>query len=186
MTEHIQTLTAGAWRDASGPRYATEYPADGSAVASLNAATADDVNEAVQVAEAARQRPGWANLKPHERATLLHRIAAGIRDRGEELAQLQRLDNGKPIKETRALVASAAGTFQFFAAACETLEDQITPSRGDFITMSVHEPLGVVGAFTPWNSPIASDSNTEAITAGISASWRVDSASLPITSMSHW
>ena len=157
MTEHIQTLTAGAWRDASGPRYETEYPADGSAVASLNAATADDVNEAVQVAEAARPRSGWANLKPHERATLLHRIAAGIRDRGEELAQLQRLDNGKPIRETRALVASAAGTFQFFAAACETLEDQITPSRGDFITMSVHEPLGVVGAITPWNSPIASE-----------------------------
>ena len=157
MTEHIQTFTAGAWCDASGSPYETEYPADGSIVASLNAATADDVNEAVQVAEAARQRPGWANLKPHERATLLHRIAAGIRGRGEELAQLQRLDNGKPIRETRALVASAAGTFQFFAAACETLEDQITPSRGDFITMSVHEPLGVVGAITPWNSPIASE-----------------------------
>ena len=157
MTEHLQTFTAGAWRDASGPRYQTDYPADGSTVATLNAATADDVNEAVQVAEAARLSPAWANLKPHERATLLHRIAAGIRERGEELAQLQRLDNGKPIKETRALVASAAGTFQFFAAACETLEDQITPSRGDFITMSVHEPLGVVGAITPWNSPIASE-----------------------------
>ena len=157
MTEHLQTFTAGQWRDASGPRYATEYPADGSTVATLHAATADDVNEAVQAAEVARQRPAWANLKPHERATLLHRMAAGIRARGEELAQLQRLDNGKPIKETRALVASAAGTFQFFAAACETLEDQITPSRGDFITMSVHEPLGVVGAITPWNSPIASE-----------------------------
>ena len=157
MTEQLQTLTAGAWRDASGPLYQTEYPADGSTVATLHAATAKDVDEAVQVAEAARQQPAWANLKPHERATLLHRIAAGIRERGEELAQLQRLDNGKPIKETRALVASAAGTFQFFAAACETLEDQITPSRGDFITMSLHEPLGVVGAITPWNSPIASE-----------------------------
>ncbi len=157
MTEQLQTFTAGQWRNASGPRYSTEYPANGSLVASLHAATADDVNAAVEVAEEARQRPAWANLKPHERATLLHRIAAGIRERGEELAQLQRLDNGKPIRETRALVASAAGTFQFFAAACETLEDQITPSRGDFITMSVHEPLGVVGAITPWNSPIASE-----------------------------
>ena len=54
-------------------------------------------------------------------------------------------------------MASAAGTFQFFAAACETLEDSITPQRGDFISMSVHEPLGVVGAITPWNSPIASE-----------------------------
>ena len=157
MTEQLETYMAGAWRHASGPRYETRYPADGSTVASLHAATIDDVDEAVQAAEAARQRPSWARLKPHERASLLHRIAAGIRERAEELAQLQRLDNGKPIRETRALVASAAGTFQFFAAACETLEDQITPSRGDFITMSVHEPLGVVGAITPWNSPIASE-----------------------------
>ena len=157
MTEHIQTLIAGSWRDASGPRYATEYPADGSQVATLHAATADDVDQAVRAAEAARLRPEWAGLKPHERGAILTRIAAGIRARAEELAQLQRLDNGKPINETRALVASAAGTFQFFAAACETLEDTITPSRGDYVSMSVHEPLGVVAAITPWNSPIASE-----------------------------
>ena len=157
MTEKIQTLIAGQWRDASGPEYSTEYPADGSTVARLHAATADDVNEAVQAAEVARHQPAWANLKRHERAGILHRIASGIRARGEELAQLQRLDNGKPINETRALVASAAGTFQFFAAACETWEDALTPARGDYMTMSVHEPLGVVGAITPWNSPIASE-----------------------------
>ncbi|MND49509.1 Betaine aldehyde dehydrogenase [compost metagenome] len=54
-------------------------------------------------------------------------------------------------------MASAAATFQFFAAACETLEETITPSRGDFVTMSVYEPMGVVAAITPWNSPIASE-----------------------------
>lgn len=153
----LETFMAGRWRHASGPQYVTDYAHDGSPVATLNAATADDVNEAVLAAESARQKPDWANLKPHERAALLHRIAAGIRERGEELAQWQRLDNGKPIRETRALVASAAATFQFFAAACETLEGSITPQRGDSITMSVHEPLGVVGAITPWNSPIASE-----------------------------
>ena len=157
MTAPIETLIAGQWRHASGPKYTTEYPHDGSTVASLHAATAADVDEAVQAAEVARHRSNWAGLKRHERAGILHRIATGIRERGEELAQLQRLDNGKPIKETRALVASAAGTFQFFAAACETWEDQVTPARGDFLTMSVHEPLGVVGAITPWNSPIASE-----------------------------
>lgn len=157
MTAPIETLIAGQWRHASGPEYTTEYPHDGSTVASLHAATAADVDEAVQAAEVARHRSNWAGLKRHERAGILHRIATGIRERGEELAQLQRLDNGKPIKETRALVASAAGTFQFFAAACETWEDQVTPARGDFLTMSVHEPLGVVGAITPWNSPIASE-----------------------------
>ena len=108
MTSKIQTLMAGSWRDASGPLYSTEYPADGSTVATLHAATAADVDEAVQIAERVRQQPAWANLKRHERATILHRIAAGIRERAEELAQLQRLDNGKPINETRALVASAA------------------------------------------------------------------------------
>jgi acyl-CoA reductase-like NAD-dependent aldehyde dehydrogenase len=157
MTEQIQTLLAGRWRDASGPAYETEYPHDGSAVAQLHAATAGDVDEAVQVAEQARLQPAWARLMPHERASMLHRIAQGIREQSETLAQLQRLDNGKPIKECRALVASAAGTFQYFAAAAETWEDAVTPTRGDFLTLSVHEPLGVVGAITPWNSPIASE-----------------------------
>ncbi len=157
MTEKIKTFMSGQWRDASGPEYTTQYPADGTTVASLHAATAADVDEAVQYAEKARKEPSWAGLKPHQRASILYRIADGIRARGEELAQLQRLDNGKPINETRALVASAAGTFQFFGAAAETLEEQITPSRGDYVSMSVHEPLGVVGAITPWNSPIASE-----------------------------
>lgn len=157
MTPRLQTLIGGHWRDGSGPLYSTEYPADGSVVVELHAASLADVDEAVQTAEAARHRPNWAGLKPHQRALLLHRMAAGIRDRAEELAQLQRLDNGKPISETRALVASAAGTFQYFAAACETLEDQVTPARGDYLTMSLHEPIGVVAAITPWNSPIASE-----------------------------
>ena len=157
MTARLQTLIGGRWRDGSGPLYSTEYPADGSVVAELHAASVADADEAVQAAEAARHRPNWAGLKPHQRALLLHRMAAGIRDRAEELAQLQRLDNGKPVSETRALVASAAGTFQYFAAACETLEDQVTPARGDYLTMSLHEPIGVVAAITPWNSPIASE-----------------------------
>ena len=157
MTPRLQTLIGGRWRDGSGPLYSTEYPADGSVVADLHAASVADADEAVQAAEAARHRPSWAGLKPHQRALLLHRMAAGIRERAEELAQLQRLDNGKPVSETRALVASAAGTFQYFAAACETLEDQVTPARGDYLTMSLHEPIGVVAAITPWNSPIASE-----------------------------
>ena len=157
MTARLQTLIGGRWRDGSGPLYSTEYPADGSVVAELHAASVADADEAVQAAEAARHRHSWAGLKPHQRALLLHRMAAGIRERAEELAQLQRLDNGKPVSETRALVASAAGTFQYFAAACETLEDQVTPARGDYLTMSLHEPIGVVAAITPWNSPIASE-----------------------------
>lgn len=154
---HLQTYFAGQWRDASGPLYTTEYPATGESVAQLHAATVQDVHEAVRFAESARRKSDWANLLPHQRAAILHNIAALIREQSEELARLQRLDNGKPVKECRALVASAAGTFQYFAAVCETFESPVTPQRGDFLTLSLHEPLGVVGAITPWNSPIASE-----------------------------
>ncbi len=150
-------LVGGEWRRGKGDVYATRYPADDSVNAELAAASVEDVNEAIEVADAARRRPEWRDLKPHERAGVLFRISALIRERLEPLAQLQRRDNGKPITETRALVASAAGTFQFFGSACETLEETLTPARGEFITMSVHEPMGVIAAITPWNSPIASE-----------------------------
>ncbi|NPZ86419.1 aldehyde dehydrogenase [Pseudomonas aeruginosa] len=148
---------AGEWRAGGGDLYESLYPATGEAVARLHAASLEDVEEAMAGAHRTFRESGWAQRKPHERATVLYRIAALIRERSEELAQLQRLDNGKPIRETRNLVASAAATFQFFAAACETLEESITPSRGDFVSMSVYEPMGVVVAITPWNSPIASE-----------------------------
>ncbi|MDT0356838.1 aldehyde dehydrogenase [Herbaspirillum huttiense F1] len=148
---------AGQWRPGAGDRYATLYPATGEAVASLHAASVADVEEAILGADRAFRTSGWAQKKPHERAAVLFRVAQLIRENGEALAQLQRLDNGKPISETRNLVASAAATFQFFAAACETLEESLTPMRGDNLTMSVHEPMGVVAAITPWNSPIASE-----------------------------
>ncbi|MBN0979506.1 aldehyde dehydrogenase [Pseudomonas hygromyciniae] len=157
LEQTLPICIAGHWRQGRGERYASHYPATGEAVAWLNAADLQDVEDAIQGAHQAFLHSGWAQRKPHERAGVLYRIAELIRLHSEELAQLQRQDNGKPINETRALVASAAGTFQFFAAACETLEETITPSRGDFVSMSVYEPMGVVAAITPWNSPIASE-----------------------------
>ena len=147
----------GEMRLGGGDESATLYPATGEVVARLRAPSLADVDEAIARADHAFRTSGWAQRKPHERAAVLYRVASLIRERAEPLAQRQRLDNGKPINETRNLVASAAGTFQFFASACETLEETITPSRGDFMTMSVYEPMGVVAAITPWNSPIASE-----------------------------
>jgi acyl-CoA reductase-like NAD-dependent aldehyde dehydrogenase len=147
----------GTWRQGRGDVYASRYPADDSVNAELAAASVEDVDEAAGTADAAWRRAEWRDLLPHARAAILYRVSTLIRERAEELAQLQRRDNGKPIGETRALVASAAGTFQFYAAACETLEETLTPPRGDYLTMSLHEPLGVVAAITPWNSPIASE-----------------------------
>ncbi len=147
----------GEMRLGGGDESVTLYPATGEVVARLRAPSLADVDEAIARADHAFRTSGWAQRKPHERAAVLYRVASLIRERAEPLAQRQRLDNGKPITETRNLVASAAATFQFFASACETLEETITPSRGDFMTMSVYEPMGVVAAITPWNSPIASE-----------------------------
>jgi len=133
------------------------YPATGEVVATLYAPSLADVDEAITYADYAFHHSDWASCKPHERASVLYKVAQLIRENSEALAQRQREDNGKPIMETRALVASAAGTFQFFASACETLDDTLTPSRGDYFSLSVHEPMGVVAAITPWNSPIASE-----------------------------
>ncbi|WP_348752507.1 aldehyde dehydrogenase [uncultured Aquincola sp.] len=155
--ELLKINVAGEWRLGGGEEYESLYPATGEPIARLRAASLADVEEAIAGAHRAFLTGGWAQKLPHERASVLYRVAQLIRENAERLAQQQRLDNGKPISETRALVASAAGTFQFFAAACETLEETITPSRGPFVTMSVHEPMGVVAAITPWNSPIASE-----------------------------
>ncbi|MDM0068054.1 aldehyde dehydrogenase [Variovorax sp. J31P207] len=156
-SELLPLNVAGEWRLGGGDVYESLYPATGEPIARLRAASLADVDEAIERAHHAFLTSGWAQMLPHQRASVLHRVAQLIREQSEALAQKQRLDNGKPISETRNLVASAAGTFQFFAAALETLEDTITPSRGPFVTMSVHEPMGVVAAITPWNSPIASE-----------------------------
>ena len=153
----LQINVAGEWRRGRGHAYESLYPADGSVNATLNAASAEDTDEAIERADQAFRTSGWATAKPHERAAVLFRVAEAIRANRERLAQLQRRDNGKPINETRALVDSAAGTFQFFAAAAETMDEELTPQRGSALTMSVHEPMGVIAAITPWNSPIASE-----------------------------
>ena len=150
-------LIGGEWRQGRGARYQSVYPADQSINAEISTANADDVRDAIEAADAAWRQANWAGLKPHQRASVLYRIADLINARHEALAHLQRRDNGKPIGETRALVTSAANTFRYCAACAETLDEELTPSRGDYLTMSVHEPLGVIGAITPWNSPIASD-----------------------------
>ncbi|GAA3108012.1 aldehyde dehydrogenase [Streptosporangium carneum] len=152
-----EILVGGVWRRGGGAPIETRDPATGDVIAVLHGASADDVEDAVRSARRAAADPSWRALLPHERARHLTRIADLISERAEDLARLQTADTGKSINETRALVASASSTFRYFAAALETLEGALTPSRGPYLTMSVHEPIGVVGAITPWNSPIASD-----------------------------
>ncbi|TXH68330.1 MAG: aldehyde dehydrogenase [Thiothrix sp.] len=153
MAEPI--LVAGEWRQGRGAITPSHFPADGSVTAEVSTASIEDTQEAIEKAHAAW--PAWAALLPHQRASVLYKVSDLITADVERLAQLQTRDNGKPLGETRALVMSAAGTCRYFAAACETLEEELTPSRGSYMTLSIHEAMGVVGAITPWNSPIASE-----------------------------
>lgn len=148
---------AGEWVAGEGRPIESRFPADGTLTATVPGASAAQVDAAVKAGRAAMAEPAWRDLKPHERARALHAISDELSRRAERIARVQTRDTGKTLGETRALVASAAATFRFMAAACETLEDSLTPPRGDYVTMSMHEPLGVVAAITPWNSPIASD-----------------------------
>ncbi|MBD8214727.1 aldehyde dehydrogenase [Erwinia persicina] len=156
--ETVKLYLAGEWREGRGERFCSTFPADGTVNAWLNAASLDDVELAVSAAECAWRQPEWRYMLPHQRAAILHRVGDLILARLESLAVLQTRDNGKPLAETRGLVASAAATAHYFAAACEVMEGELPPPRSaDFITLSHYEPIGVVAAITPWNSPIASE-----------------------------
>lgn len=150
-------FVGGEWEWGSGAEVTSAYPADGSVNRVFRGASRADGERAISRAVAAQADPAWQGLKPHERARFLHRIADGIDANAARIAHIQTRDTGKTLRETGALVASAAGTFRYVAAALETLDDTLTVPRGDYLTLSVHEPLGVVAAITPWNSPIASD-----------------------------
>ncbi|MGW3816985.1 aldehyde dehydrogenase [Streptomyces sp. NPDC005046] len=150
-------LIAGQWRRGAGEPLDTVDPATGRVLATVHTASAGEVDEAAEAAAKAAADPAWRDLLAHERARLLHRIAELTEQSADELAAVQTADTGKTLTETRALALSAAGTFRYLAAALESAEDSVTPSRGPYVTMSVYEPLGVVGAINPWNSPVASD-----------------------------
>ncbi|RKG36222.1 aldehyde dehydrogenase [Acinetobacter guerrae] len=149
---------AGEWRLGRGHVIQSTFPADNSVNAEISTASPEDIEEAIVKADQAWRAPEWRNRMPHERAKILYKVADIIEARVDELSQLQTRDNGKPLAETRGLVLSAAATARYVAAACETLNDELTTQRApDFMTLSVHEPVGVVAAITPWNSPIASE-----------------------------
>lgn len=152
-----EIFVAGRWARGTGAVIDSVDPATGRVFATLHGAVEADVDRAVEGGMRAVAASGWAAMLPHERATVLYRIGTAIEANVDRIAALQTLDTGKTLAETGALARSAAGTFRFMAAALETMEEAVTPARGPFVTLSTHEPMGVVGAITPWNSPIASD-----------------------------
>ena len=153
-----ELFLAGEWRQGRGESSKSFFPVDMSLNAEFSTASLEDVSEAIEKADAAWRSPSWRNLLPTERARIFFKFADILdRDR-EELAKLQTRDNGKPLYETRGLVASAIATTRYVASTLETMDNELTNQRmHDALTLSIYEPLGVIAAITPWNSPIASE-----------------------------
>ncbi|MBE7243690.1 MAG: aldehyde dehydrogenase [Actinomycetospora chiangmaiensis] len=154
MSEPVPFLVGGERVQGEAGAVASVNPATGAVNYEVSAAGPADVDRCVAVATEASRHRAWRGLRPHERALILSRIADGMRSRSEELAAIQMRENGKVIAECRAQVASAAATFRYYAGVCETLGSEVTPARGDYLSLTLHEPMGVVAAITPWNSPL--------------------------------
>lgn len=153
-----ELFLAGQWRQGRGESSLSVFPADMSFNAEFSTASLEDVNEAIEKADAAWRAPSWRDLLPTERARIFFKFADILERDREELAALQTRDNGKPLYETRGLVASAVATTRYIASTLETMDNELTNQRmHDALTLSLYEPLGVIAAITPWNSPIASE-----------------------------
>jgi betaine-aldehyde dehydrogenase len=149
-----QLYIDGRWRDGENGTFDSINPADGSVAVRVAHAGAADVDEAVAAARRALADPSWARLRPPERAGLLHAMARLTREHEDRLARAQMADNGKTYVECLSQARVAASVFQYYAAVCETFEGEVTPARGNYMSLSVYEPVGVVAAITPWNSPL--------------------------------
>jgi len=137
--------------DTAGAAFDVIYPASGAVIARLHAATPAVIEAALASASAAQI--AWAATRPVERARILTRAVALIRDRAEELAQLETLDTGKPIQETRvADWPSGADALEYFAGLAPTLTGETIPLGGDFV-YTLREALGVCVGIGAWNYP---------------------------------
>nr|WP_244235197.1 aldehyde dehydrogenase [Achromobacter veterisilvae] len=147
-------LIGGQWIAQETSAFESINPATGVRNYLVSAASEAQVDQAVEAAWQAQRQPAWRNMLPHQRAAILRRIADGMDANASVLARLQMIENGKVWAECKAQVASAAATFRYYAGVCETLGAEVTPPRGNYLSMTHYEPYGVVVAITPWNSPL--------------------------------
>ena len=128
-------------------------PHDGSKLADVAEARAEDVDRAVSAA--AEAFPSWAAMAAMERGRLLLRLADAIEDSAEDLARLESLDTGHPIRDTTVLdVPRTAATFRYFGGMADKYQGSIPPVEAGFLNHVYRTPLGVVGQIVPWNFPL--------------------------------
>ncbi|MCY9589221.1 aldehyde dehydrogenase family protein [Paenibacillus chitinolyticus] len=138
-----------------GSTFTTPNPATGDILAVVSEATEEDIDLAVKAARRAFDEGPWPGLSAAERSRLIYRLADLVEDNLEELAQLETLDNGKPIAETRtADLPLAVEHLRYFAGWSTKIVGQTIPVRGGYFNYTRHEPVGVVGQIIPWNFPL--------------------------------
>src|SRR5258708_3401072 len=153
----IKMLIGGQWVDSAGGKtFDTINPSTGEVLAKVAEGEREDINRAVVAARKAFESGPWPKLTPSQSGRLLWKRADQIEQHAEELAQLETLDNGKPIKYSRGGdVPLTADHFRYFAGWATKLEGETIPvSIPNMFTYTLREPVGVVGQIIPWNFPI--------------------------------
>ncbi len=153
MTEYKILIGGDLVDAASGETMDVIAPATGETIAAVPRCGAEDVDRAVEAAQAAA--PEWLEKTPKERSELLHALAGVLEDNAAELAQLESVNVGKPVMASRDEMPFSADNLRFFAGAARNLEGK---SAGEYIegytSMIRREPIGIVAGICPWNYPL--------------------------------
>jgi aldehyde dehydrogenase (NAD+) len=155
MTQfQTKLLIGGQWVDGvKGTTIRVENPFNGETLADIAEATEADVQLAVEAAKAAF--PAWSGLAAHERGRLLLKLADAIEADTQNLARLEAMDTGHPIRDCLALdVPRTVLCYRYFGGMADKLEGSVIPVDAGFLNYVEREPIGVVGAIVPWNFPL--------------------------------
>ncbi len=145
----------GGYRAGNGAMLTTTNPATGKINAEITGCNAQDVDFAVQKARDAFDQGRWSKLHPSERKDVLIRLCKLITRNRRELAVMESLDSGKPIRDCEMIdIPETIHTIKWHAEAADKLYDQTAPAGDDAIAMILREPVGVVAAVLPWNFPL--------------------------------
>jgi len=161
LAQKHELLIDGRWRPAaSGETFAVENPASQAVIAHVAKGGAEDIKRAVSAARLAFEDGPWRRVRASERGKLLWRLADLIEERTEEFAQLETLDNGKPLVVARAAdIALTVDHFRYYAGWATKIEGETIPitvpyTDATFLDFTLREPVGVVGQIIPWNFPL--------------------------------
>ena len=147
-------LIANEWvHSCSGETLELLNPSDGSTLCEIARGSADDIDRAVMAADAALLGD-WGKLTAFERGRVLHKIGTLVLENIDELARLEALDVGKPLKQARADVVALARYMEFYAGAADKLHGSTIPYLNGYTVYTLREPHGVTGHIVPWNYPM--------------------------------